>query len=269
MPGRVEGKVALVVGGGQTPGATIGNGRATAELLAREGARVAVADMHVERAQETVDQIKKDGGEAIALQVDVTSEESCKKLVEDTLARYGRLDILHNNVGGSLALGDAPVDDITTEAWDRIINVNLRGMVYTSKYALPALRESGHGSIVNISSMAALHEYPRIGYKTTKTAIIALTENLAAANAKYNVRANAILPGKMNTPMAIEPRVATGRSREEVVASRDAMVPLGGKMGTGWDVAKAALFLHSDDAAFITGVSLPVDGGENVMGGAG
>ena len=269
MPDRVEGKVALVVGGGQAPGATIGNGRATAVVLAREGARVAVADLRLKPAQETVDQIKEEGGDAIALQVDVTSEESCKKLIDDTLAHYGRLDILHNNVGAGLSLGDAPVDEITTEAWDRIVNVNLRGMIYTAKYALPALRTSGHGSIVNISSMAAMHEYPRIGYKATKTAVIALTENLAAANAKYNLRANAILPGKINTPMAIEPRVATGRSRKEVVATRDAMVPLGGKMGTGWDVAKAALFLHSDDASFITGIHLPVDGGENVMGGSG
>ena len=246
MPERVEGKVALIVGGGQ-----------------------AVADLRLEPAQETVDQIKQEGGDAIALEVDVTSEESCKKLIEDTLAHFGRLDVLHNNVGAGLSLGDATVDEITTEAWDRIVNVNLRGMIYTAKYALPALRASGHGSIVNISSMAALHEYPRIGYKATKSAVIALTENLAAANAKYNLRANAILPGKINTPMAIEPRVATGRSREEVVATRDAMVPLGGKMGTGWDVANAALFLHSDDASFITGIHLPVDGGENVMGGAG
>ncbi len=269
MPERVEGKVALIVGGGQAPGATIGNGRATAVLLAREGAKLAVADLRLEPAQETVDQIKQEGGDAIALEVDVTSEESCKKLIEDTLAHFGRLDVLHNNVGAGLSLGDATVDEITTEAWDRIVNVNLRGMIYTAKYALPALRASGHGSIVNISSMAALHEYPRIGYKATKSAVIALTENLAAANAKYNLRANAILPGKINTPMAIEPRVATGRSREEVVATRDAMVPLGGKMGTGWDVANAALFLHSDDASFITGIHLPVDGGENVMGGAG
>ena len=238
-------------------------------LLAREGAKLAVADRRLEPAQETVDQIKQEGGDAIALEVDVTSEESCKKLIEDTLAHFGRLDVLHNNVGAGLSLGDATVDEITTEAWDRIVNVNLRGMIYTAKYALPALRASGHGSIVNISSMAALHESPRIGYKATKSAVIALTENLAAANAKYNLRANAILPGKINTPMAIEPRVATGRSREEVVATRDAMVPLGGKMGTGWDVANAALFLHSDDASFITGIHLPVDGGENVMGGAG
>ena len=269
MSDKLAGKVALIVGGGQAPGATIGNGRATAVLLAREGAKLAVADLRLEAAQETVDQIKEEGGDAIGLQVDVTSEESCKKLIEDTLAHFGRLDILHNNVGGGLSLGDAPVEEITTEAWDRIVNVNLRGMIYTAKFALPALRASGQGSIVNISSMAALHEYPRIGYKATKAAVIALTENLAAANAKYNLRANAILPGKINTPMAIEPRIATGRSREEVVATRDAMVPLGGKMGTAWDVANAALFLHSDDASFITGIHLPVDGGENVMGGAG
>ncbi len=268
MPGRVEGKVAIVVGGGQTPGETIGNGRATALLLASEGAKVVVADMNLASAQETADLIKAEGGDAIALSVDVTDEASCKKLIEDTVAQYGALHILHNNVGASLSLGDAPVDEITAEAFDKIIAVNLRGMVFTAKYALAELRKNG-GSIVNISSMAALHEYPRIGYKTTKTAIIALTENLAAANAVYSVRANAVLPGKMNTPMAIEPRVAGGRTREEVVAARDKMVPLGRKMGTGWDVAKASLFLHSDDAAFITGVSLPVDGGENVMGGAG
>ena len=269
MPDRVEGKVALKVGGGQAPGETIGNGRATSVLLAHEGAKLAVADLRLESAQETADQIREEGGDAIALQVDVTSEESCRKLIEDTLAHFERLDILHKNVGAGLSLGDASVDEITTEAWDRIVNVNLRGMIFTAKFALPALRASGHGSIVNISSMAALHEYPRIGYKATKSAVIALTENLAAANAKYNLRANAILPGKINTPMAIEPRVATGRSREEVVATRDAVVPLGGKMGTGWDVAKAALFLHSDDASFITGIHLPVDGGENVIGGAG
>lgn len=269
MPGRVEGKVAIVVGAGQTPGETIGNGRATAILLAREGARVVIGDRDLDSAQETVDLITKEGGEAVPLYVDVTDEETCAQLIAETVRHFGRLNILHNNVGGGMSLGDATVDEITAEAYDRIVAVNLRGMIFTCKHALKPLRESGAGSIVNISSMAAMHEYPRIGYKTTKTAIIALTENLAAANAQYNVRANAILPGKMNTPMAIEPRVAAGRSREEVIASRDRMVPLGRKMGTGWDVANAALFLHSDDAGFITGISLPVDGGENVMGGAG
>ena len=131
----------------------------------------------------------------------------------------------------------------------------------------PALRESA-GSIVNISSMAARNAYPLVGYKTTKAAVVALTENLAAANASYGVRANSILPGLMNTPMAIEARVARGTSREEVIASRDRRVPLRRRMGTGWDVAYAALFLHSDEAGFVTGVSLAVDGGEGVSWGS-
>jgi NAD(P)-dependent dehydrogenase (short-subunit alcohol dehydrogenase family) len=135
------------------------------------------------------------------------------------------------------------------------------------KHALPALRER-EGSIVNISSMAARNAYPLVGYKTTKAGVVALTENLAAANAPYGVRANSILPGLMNTPMAIEARVAQGGQREEVIASRDRRVPLRRRMGTGWGVAYAALFLHSDEARFITGVSLAVDGGEGVCWGS-
>ena len=135
------------------------------------------------------------------------------------------------------------------------------------KHALPALREAG-GSIVNIASMAARNAYPLVGYKTTKAAVVALTENLAAANAQYGVRANSILPGLMNTPMAIEARVAKGTPRAEVIASRDRRVPLRRRMGTGWDVAYAALYLHSDEAGFVTGVSLAVDGGEGVSWGS-
>ena len=268
MAGRVDGKVAIVAGGGQTPGETIGNGRATCIVLAREGAKVVVADRDLRSAQETVALIREEGGEATALEADVTDEDSVRRLVENTVAAYGKLDILHNNVGAGLSIGDAPVTDITVDAFDRIVAVNLRGMVLTCKHALAALRQS-RGSIVNISSMAAHHEYPRVGYKTTKAAVIALTENLAAANARYGVRANVILPGKINTPMAIEARVAAGGDRAQVIAERDAMIPLGGKMGTGWDVAYAALFLHSDEARFISGVSLPVDGAESMMGGAG
>jgi NAD(P)-dependent dehydrogenase (short-subunit alcohol dehydrogenase family) len=269
MAGRVEGKVAIVSGGGQTPGETIGNGRATAILLGREGARVVVADRDMASARETAAMIREEGGEALPVEADVTDEESVRLLVEETLRNYGKIDILHNNVGAGLSIGDAPVTDISVEAFDLIVAVNLRSMVLTCKHALPSLRESGHGSIVNISSMAARHEYPRVGYKTTKAAVIALTENLAAANARYGVRANAIMPGKINTPMAIEARVAAGGNRAEVIANRDAMIPLGGKMGTAWDVAYAALFLHSDEARFISGVSLPVDGAEGMMGGAG
>lgn len=267
MAKRVEGKAAIVVGGGQTRGETVGNGRATAIVLAREGARVLVADRHLASAQDTVDMIRAEGGEAWALEADTTSEDSVRRLVAAGLERLGRLDILHNNVGASLALGDAPATELTVEAFDRSFAVNLKGMWLACKHALPALRESA-GSIVNISSMAARNAYPLVGYKTTKAAVVALTENLAAANARYGVRANSILPGLMNTPMAIEARVAQGTSREEVVTSRDRRVPLRRKMGTGWDVAHAALFLHSDEAGFITGVSLAVDGGEGVSWGS-
>jgi NAD(P)-dependent dehydrogenase (short-subunit alcohol dehydrogenase family) len=267
MARRVEGKAAIVVGGGQTKGETIGNGRATAVVLAREGAHVLVADRQLGSAEETAEMIRREGGQAWAAEADITDEEANRRLVATALERFGRLDILHNNVGASLALGDAPATELTVEAFQRSFDVNLKGMWLTCKHALPALRESA-GSIVNISSMAARNAYPLVGYKTTKAAVVALTENLAAQNTRYGVRANAILPGLMNTPMAIESRVARGTPREEVIASRDRRVPLRRKMGTGWDVAYAALFLHSDEAAFITGVALAVDGGEGVCWGS-
>ncbi|HZP37102.1 MAG TPA: SDR family NAD(P)-dependent oxidoreductase [Methylomirabilota bacterium] len=267
MAKRVEGKTAIVVGGGQTPGQGIGNGRATALVLGREGAHVCVVDRHLASAQETADMIRAEGGQAWAHAADVTREAEVAALIAAARERFGRIDILHNNVGASLALGDAPAVELTEEAFDRSLAVNLKATWLTCKHALPALRES-HGSIVNIASMAALNAYPLVGYKTTKAAVVAFTENLAAHNARYGVRANAILPGLMNTPMAIESRVAAGTPRKEVIASRDRRVPLGRRMGTGWDVAHAALFLHSDEASFITGISLIVDGGESVSWGS-
>jgi NAD(P)-dependent dehydrogenase (short-subunit alcohol dehydrogenase family) len=245
----------------------VGNGRATAIVLAREGARVLVADRDLAAARETTEAIVAEGGQAWPIEADITDEDAVRRLIAAGLERLGRLDILHNNVGASLALGDAPATELTQEAFQRSFDVNLKGMWLTCKHALPALRQTG-GSIVNISSMAARNAYPLVGYKTTKAAVVALTENLAAANARYGVRANAILPGLMNTPMAIEARVAQGTSREEVIASRDRRVPLRRRMGTGWDVAHAALFLHSDEAGFVTGVSLAVDGGEGVCWGS-
>ena len=263
MAGRVAGKVAIIVGAGQTPGETIGNGRATALLLAREGASVRVVDRDLASADETVSMIRAENGEASAFQADVTDAAAVMRLIEATVGQYGGLDILHNNVGASLALGDAPADEITEEAFDRSFTVNLKTHWLACKYALPALRERA-GSIVNISSMAAWEAYPYLGYKTMKAAVIAMTENLAMANAQYGVRVNTILPGLINTPMAIEARVAAGTPREEVVASRNKRIPLGRQMGSAWDVAYAALFLHSDEARFITGVALPVDGGTRV-----
>ena len=264
MGDRVRGKSAVVFGGGQTPGETIGNGRATAILLAREGARVLVVDRDIASAEESVRLIREDGGDGLAQAADIRSEEDVRRTIMAAKDAFGRVDILHNNVGASLALGDAPATDLEAEAFDRIVEVNLRGMWFACKHAIPLMREQESGSIVNISSMAVRHAYPYLGYKATKAAVIALTENIAGANARYGIRANTILPGLMNTPMAIEPRVAAGVSREQVVADRDRQVPLGRKMGTGWDIAYAALFLHSDEAKFITGVSLPVDGGSGV-----
>ena len=267
MANRLEGKVAMVVGAGQTPGETIGNGRATAILFAREGARILCLDRDVSSAQESVDLIEGEGGEAVACRADVTDEKTVAAAVAFCLDRWGSLDVLHNNVGVSIEGGDAPVIDITTESFDRVLAINLRGMVLTAKHSLPVMRERKGGVIINISSVAARSAYPLVGYKTSKAGVIALTEQLAITNARYGIRANCILPGLMNTPMAVEPRVrTTGKSREQVIAERDARVPLGKKMGTGWDVAHAALFLASDEARFITGVSLPVDGGGAACG---
>ena len=263
MAGRVADKVAVVVGGGQTPGETLGNGRATAILLAREGARVLVVDRNLDSAEETAGMIRAEGGEAAAVQVDATDEGAIRRLFADVEARHGRLDILHNNVGASIALGDAVATEMTEEAFDRSFAVNLKSAWLACKHALPLLRRQG-GSIVNISSMAAWEAYPLVGYKTMKAAVIALTQNLAAAHADAGVRVNTILPGLINTPMAIEARVGQGTPREEVIAARDRRIPLGRKMGTAWDVAYASLFLHSDEARFITGVALPVDGGTSI-----
>lgn len=264
MGDRVEGKTAVIFGAGQTPGETIGNGRATAILLAREGARVLVVDRDAASAEETVAAIHGEGGEARSHTADILREDEVRAAIDACVAAFGRIDILHNNVGASLALGDAVATDLEAEAFDRLVAVNLRGMWFACKHAIPHMREQGSGSIVNISSMAVRHAYPYLGYKATKAAVIALTENIAGANARYGIRANVILPGLMNTPMAIEPRVAAGTPREQVIADRDRQVPLGRKMGSGWDIAYASLFLHSDEAKFITGVSLPVDGGSSV-----
>jgi len=260
----LQDKVAVVIGGGQTPGETIGNGRATAIQYAREGAKVAVADVDLMSAQDTVAMIEDEGNDARAFAVNVRSEQSVSELVTDVVGLWHKIDILHNNVGVSIAGGDAPVEDIDEEAFDRLVEINLRGMVFSCKHVLPHMRAAGTGAIINISSMAAWKPYPLVGYKTTKAAVVALTEQIAALNARFGIRANVILPGLMNTPMAIEARISEEKTREQVVAERDRQVPLGRRMGSAWDVAHAATFLASERAGYITGVALPVDGGISV-----
>ena len=209
--------------------------------------------------------IRDGGGNAIAIQVDVRDEDPVRAAVNTTCEHFGGLNILHNNVGIAAGAGhrDARVEQIEADDFSFLVDVNLRGMVLTCKHALPIMRAAGEGVVINISSLAALRPYPLVGYKTTKAAVIAFTEQIAANYARYGIRANVILPGLMETPMAVEGQTGK-KTREEVVAERDAMVPLRRKMGSAWDVANAALFLASDLAQYITGAVLPVDGGLSV-----
>jgi NAD(P)-dependent dehydrogenase (short-subunit alcohol dehydrogenase family) len=265
---RLKDRIAIVVGAGQSPGEGTGNGRATAITFAREGARVLCVDRNLSSAQETVEMIAVKGGTAAAFEADVTREDEIKAMVANAQARWGRIDILHNNVGVSLAGGDAELSAITEEAIDRVVAINLKSCIFAAKCVIPIMRAQMSGTIINISSMAAITTYPYVAYKATKSAMIAFTEQLAYQNAQYGIRANVILPGLMNTPMAVDTRArAFNKSRAQVEADRDAQVPLRKKMGTAWDVANAALFLASDEAGFITGVTLPVDGGASVRRG--
>jgi NAD(P)-dependent dehydrogenase (short-subunit alcohol dehydrogenase family) len=259
---RLRDKVAIVVGGGQTRGDTIGNGRATAIVFARQGAKVLVVDRILESAEETASLIVKEGGEAIAAQADITRDEDCKAAVAACVSKWGRVDVLHNNVG--IGTRDAGPTKITDEAWDQIFAVNVKGALHTCRHALPIMREQESGVILNVSSIAAVCASGLLAYKSSKAALNAFTHSLALGNAKYGIRVNGIMPGLIDTPMAIEGiSKARGVSKESLKEARDAMVPLKGGMGIAWDVANAALFLASDEARFITGVILPVDGGQS------
>jgi NAD(P)-dependent dehydrogenase (short-subunit alcohol dehydrogenase family) len=264
---RLAAKIAIVVGAGQGPGEGLGNGRATALLFAREGARILAVDIDLKSAQETAAIVAEDGGECVAFEADVTCESTLKAAADEAVRRWGRIDILHNNVGLSLAGGDASPLEISEAAFDRISAINLRGTVMACKHVLPVMRAQRSGAIVNISSVAAwATNYPTVAYKVTKAGMIAYTQQIATQNAEFGIRCNVILPGLIDTPMAVDTRARTwGKTRAEVAAARDARVPLRRKMGTAWDVAHAALFLASDEAAFITGVALPVDGGSSLL----
>jgi NAD(P)-dependent dehydrogenase (short-subunit alcohol dehydrogenase family) len=252
---RLPHKRAIIVGAGQTPGDTIGNGRAIATLFAREGAQVLCVDRDGDRAQAVAAEI---GG--VAFEADITAPDAAAAIVAEAQARFGGVDILVNNVGIGGG-GDGPAHKADEAAFDRIMAVNFKGAWLTIKAAIPALRES-KGAIVNISSLAALAGANMIAYEVSKAALNRLTLSVALANAKHGVRCNAILPGLMDTPMAINTVAdVTGVDPEALRAKRHAQVPLNARMGDAWDTAYAALFLASDEAKFITGVLLPVDGG--------
>jgi NAD(P)-dependent dehydrogenase (short-subunit alcohol dehydrogenase family) len=259
---RLVGKVGIVVGAGQSPGETVGTGRAAAIVFAREGARVLLVDRDVDSARETAATIAGEGGVAQCVAGDWTEAADCGRFAAACVEAWGRIDFLQNNVG--IGAGDADPLRLTEDALARILAVNLKGCLLSCQAVLPVMRDQGSGSIVNISSIAAVAAaVPLTAYKISKAAVNALGHSLAIDNAAHGIRVNTIMPGLLDTPMAIDAWAAKlNVPREDIRAQRDAQVPLRAKMGTGWDVALASLFLHSDEANFITGAVLPVDGGQ-------
>ena len=259
MAGRLQDKVALVVGAGSV-GPGWGNGKAAAVLFAREGARVFCVDRNLAAAEETVGLIAEAGGQATAHRADVAQGAEVAALVEACVASYGRIDVLHNNVG-ILELG-GPVE-MSEESWQKVMAVNITSMFLTCKHAVPVMLEQGKGVIVNIASIAAIRwlGVAYAAYTASKGAVVSFTRALALEYASRGIRANSILPGLMHTPMIVAPLTAAyGNSAEEMFAKRHAQCPMG-HMGDAWDVAHAALFLASDEARYITGTELVVDGG--------
>lgn len=262
MDKRLEGKVAIVTGAGQTPGQTIGNGKAIAILFARAGAKVVLVDLNLDSARETQKEITQEGGEAFAFAADVSSSDDCRRIADACMERYGQIDILVNNVGtGGEGLG--PVN-LKEEDWERIYRINAKSVYLTCKYVLPYMEQRESGSIVNISSIASICAAPMLAYKTSKSAVNSMTQSIAFMYAGKGIRANVIMPGFMDTPMAIEGNLKyRDITREDLIKEREGRIPLKGGMGTGWDTAYAALFLASDEAKFVTGAILPVDGGQS------
>jgi NAD(P)-dependent dehydrogenase (short-subunit alcohol dehydrogenase family) len=266
-------KVVVVVGAGQTEGETIGNGRAIAIRLAQEGATVLAVDRDLTSAEETVSMLRGevDGPHGAAAEVwraDITDEDDCRSIADHAMELFGRIDGLVNNVG--IGVGDGGPSSVMAEAWDRIHEVNLKGMWLTCKYVYPLMKAQQSGAIVNISSVAAVCSAPLLAYKTSKAGVNALTQSLAMAGARHGVRVNAVMPGLMDTPMAVAGIAqASGQEQQAVRDARNARVPLGGKMGDAWDIAHAVLFLASDEARYITATEILVDGGLTAASGLG
>ncbi|SHM65211.1 SDR family NAD(P)-dependent oxidoreductase [Cryptosporangium aurantiacum] len=255
-PGRVENKVAIVTGAGSTPGPGIGTGKAIAVVLAREGASVLLVDRYPERAAETAKMIADEGGTAEVWQADVTTADGCESMVRAAVDAFGTLDILVNNVGLA-ALGT--VVDTTEDAWDRALDLNLRSAFLASKFAVPVLAGKGGGAIVNIASISALRGDGTVAYSAAKGGLIALTVDMAYSHGRQGIRVNAVAPGHITTPMVHS--VSAPGPRAEFMDRMRAEAGLLGTPGTGWDVAWATTFLASDEARWITGVTLPVESG--------
>nr|CAD6430950.1 NAD(P)-dependent oxidoreductase [Rhizobium sp. Q54] len=255
---RMNGKVVLVFGAGSV-GPGWGNGKAAAVAYAREGGKVVCVDVDPEAAQNTLGVIEAEGGEGLALAADVTMAEQIDAVVQRTVERFGRIDVLHNNVGINAPGGAA---EATEESWRRVMDVNLTSAFLTCKAVLPVMERQGSGAIVNISSLAAIRwtGYPYVSYYASKAALNHFTRAIAIEFAAKGIRANTIMPGVMDTPHIQKQISGYYGSAEEMKAKRDALSPMK-RQGDGWDIAWASVFLASDEAKYITGVELPVDGG--------
>lgn len=259
MAGRMQDKVVIVVGAGAS-GPGWGNGKAAAVLYAREGAKVFAVDNRLEAAQQTRDLIAQEGGQCTAHATDVASSSSVQDMVQACVRQYGRIDVLHNNVG--IVETGGPVET-SEESWNRVIAINQSSVFLTCKHVLPTMLEQQSGAIVNIASVAALRwiGFPYLAYSAAKAAMIAMTTNMAVQYAAQGIRANCVLPGFMNTPLIREPLAKSyGGDVDSMIEQRDKLSPTG-KMGDAWDTAYAALFLASDEARYVNGTQLVVDGG--------
>jgi NAD(P)-dependent dehydrogenase (short-subunit alcohol dehydrogenase family) len=254
--GRVEGKVAIVTGAGSTPGPGIGTGKATAVVLAREGASVLLVDLFPERAEETRALIDAEGGKAEVFGADATSSADCAAMVAAAVDAFGTVDILVNNIGRA-ALGT--VVDTTEEVWDQALAINLRTAFLASKHTVPVMAENGGGSIVNIASISALRGDGTVAYSAAKGGLIAMTVDMAYSHGRQGIRVNAVAPGHITTPMVLS--VSAPGPRAEFMNTMRSEAGLLGTPGDGWDVGWAATFLASDEARWITGVTLPVESG--------
>jgi NAD(P)-dependent dehydrogenase (short-subunit alcohol dehydrogenase family) len=255
---RLKDRLSLVFGAGSV-GPGWGNGKASAVSYAREGAVVVCVDVKLEAAEETVAIIAGEGGRAEAHACDVTNSAQVEALVAGVMKRHGKIDILHNNVG-TTTMGGPP--DLTEDQWQRALDINVTGAFLACKYVIPHMLARKRGVITNVSSVAAVRYtgYPYASYYAAKGAVNQFTVGLAIQYARNGIRANAIMPGLMDTPLIYQQISGQYASAEEMVRARHEATPMG-RMGTGWDIANAAVFLASDEAQYITGVCLPVDGG--------
>lgn len=260
MKGRVAGKVAIVTGAGSV-GPGIGNGRASAITYAREGASVLLVDLNTKAARVTEDMIRQEGGTCSTIRADVSDAGDCRRIADECIARYGRIDILHNNVGIEIPGGLATT---TEDAWDRTLAVNLKSIFLLCKQIVPHMEEQGGGAIINISSINAIRTLPALSlpYAVSKAGIIAFTRDVAVEFAAKGIRVNAVLPGMMATPFVVGALTeAYGGDIDAMMERRDKLCPTG-KQGDAWDVANLSLFLASDEARYITGAAMLVDGAQ-------